>query len=267
MPVSPISRLAFDRALATPTYSSQDDRWRVYVDRDLQTVFQDDDVLDPAAMVPRFADLMRLKFPRSRWSPAGTSAQHWQGVGNLLHWAERYELATREDGPDGSPVWRRARAEPTFIVDPSRGWRVLQVHGLPPALQSEQDRKEATRMKLRGTLDRKAREAADPEIRRLVAAMQDLDRDILVEGEALKRRLPEICHGRRLAEVSPVVIETHHRLGMDRDELKRWTRALSTELMVLQHRYSQPNFRWGLATPAPAEIPAEDEDALSAVLL
>lgn len=266
MPVSPINQVAFDRALATPTYSSQDDRWRVYVDRDLQSVFEDDDVLGPVAMVPRFADLMRLKFPRSKWSPAGTCAHHWQGVGNLLHWAMRYELATQEEGPDGSPVWRRARKEPSFIVDPNRGWRVLQVRGLPPALQSEQDRKEAARRKLRGTLDRKAREAADPEIRRIVAAMQDLDRDILVEGEAIKRRLPEICHGRRLAEVSPVVIETHHRLGMDRDELKRWVRALSTELVVLQHRYSQPNFRWGLGTPIPAELPPEDEDALAALL-
>ena len=271
MPVDLTFQAEFDAALATPTYRSDGDRWRVYVNEDVLSIFGEDDVLDAPETVERFANRMRRKFPkslypRSKWHISTTVARHWAGAANLLHWALQYGLVTQEVAVDGSLAWRLVRREPTYIFDERRGWQVQQVRGLEPHLQAAHDRKEASRRRLNETLDRKAREAADPEIRRLVAAMQDLDRDILVEGDVLKGRLPEICHGRRLAEASPVLIETHHRLGMDRHELKRWVRSLSYELAVLQHRYSQPNFRWGLSTPSPAEIPREDEDALAGLL-
>lgn len=260
---------AFDAALAVPTYSSQDDRWRLYVDGDLHSLIGADEALGAVDLAPRFADLMRLKFPRSRWSSAGVVARHWEGAGNLIHWALRYDLATQEAGPDGAPRWRVVRPEATYVVDPKQGWRVVQVRGLPPALQSAQHKREAARMKLHATLDRKARDAADAEIRRIVAAMQAIDRDVLFEGESLRRNVPEICYGRRLAEVSPILIETHHRLGMKRSEIKSWIRALSIELQVLQHRHAQPNLRWRVPEPppppGPAEIPDEDEAALGAL--
>ncbi|NEU12603.1 hypothetical protein G3T14_10685 [Methylobacterium sp. BTF04] len=297
MPVPPQFQKDFDAALAVPTYSNPLDRWPAYVDGSLQTIFGKDGILGPEDLAPRFADMMRLRFPRSMWSAAGVDKRHWSGLGNVLHLGQKFRLVLSVADPldpDGDPAWRLVREEATYEGSARRPWRAVQIRGLPPAEQAAQDKKEAARVRLHCTLDRKARDAADPEIRSIVAAMQAFDRDVRFESERLRARLPEICYGRRLAEISPILIETHHRLGMRRDEIKAWIWALKMEQIVLLGRYAQPNLhlrRGGLrrGDPQPAvpgvlavltasmgpppqiapailsngEIPAEDADALA----
>lgn len=255
---------AFDAAIAVPTYRSEGDRWTVHVNDDVLVIFGADDLLVASDIVPRFAEHMRLKFPKSQWSVATTIVRHWTGAGNLLHWALRFGLVAQEAGADGVQAWRLVRREATYIVDEKHGWAVRQVRGLPPLLQAAQDRKEATRRRLNATLDRRARDKADDRIRSDVAAILRLEPDFLVEERAMTARLPEICHGRRLAEVVPIVVEAHHRLGMNRPTLKSWMRHLDHRLFML--RVQGPLARRAPPPPpGPAEIPAEDEAALGAL--
>lgn len=276
----PTGDTAFDAALLRPTYRSEGDRWQLYVDQDLQAIFGTDDALGAADLVPRWAALMREKFPKAIWAsiPVGSIvSQHCEGAGNLIHWGVAFDLVTQEAGPDGQSRWRLVRTEPTFAVDPNRAWGTIRIRGLPPEQQAAQYRRETRLRKLHATLDRKARNKADAEIQRRVAAMVELDPDGLFDAPILQARLPEICNGRRLDEIVTILVDTHHRLGMTRDELRIWIRDLGREFHarqwtnrqgIFRWRRDDDEFRWRLdddKPPVPAEIPAEDEEALAAL--
>jgi hypothetical protein len=271
MPVSPSFQSEFDAALTTPSYRADGDRWKVYVNEDVLSIFGADDALDAPEIVERFATRMRGKFPkslypRSKWHISTTVARHWAGAGNVLHWAIQYGLVTQEAAADGSLAWRLVRREPTYIIDERRGWQVRQVRGLEPRMQAAQDKAEATRRRLNETLDRKARNAADDEIRRLVQSLVRLDPDYRVEAQSLKAKTPEICHGMPLAECASIVMDAHQRLVMGRSALKAWTRHLDHLIFMAQCKGMGVGRRMDPVTPIPAEIPAEDEDALAGLL-
>ncbi|WP_375453429.1 hypothetical protein [uncultured Methylobacterium sp.] len=287
-------KTAFDRALIVPTYRSEGDRWAFYVDSDLQALFGGDDALDAEALVPRWAVLMRHKDLRGGWRsiPEGTVIlAHWQGMGNLLHWGAVFELITTEAGPDGQPLWRRVRKEPSFVIDtrPGRDWQTIRIRGLPPEQQAAVYAEEQRLRRLRATLDRNARDRADADIAAVVAEMVKNNPDFVAgDQHALRQRLPEICHDRSIAAVAPMIADAHQRLAMCRSDLKSWkkelanalinvrTRLLRIErgtspgvLVCLQDLMGPPPPVAPAVLPADAKvcIPAEDEAALAGLAL
>lgn len=293
---------AFDVALAVPRYPSggvHGPRWQFFVDNDLQTIFEEDDALGAEQLLPRWAHLMRNRGLGEGWDaiPEGTVIlAHWEGTASLLHWGKKLQLVTVVPGSDGPPQWRRVRTEPSFILDPRRGYQAIRIRGLPAEMQAAQYAAEQRLTKLHATLDLKARRKADDEIQHIVRCMVRDGPDIVMGTLYLIRdRLPEICHDRTVSAVAPMISDAHHRHAMSRRELKNWRKDLSNTSIILRGRVEHPPVTRGggpgvlreldLGSPSPvapamlpggyvaraiaipaevhADIPAEDADALS----
>lgn len=154
---------SFDAAVRDGGYTSGDGMWNAYVNRDLLTVYGEDNWLGRGAVVRDYAAAMRARFARYQGQP--DQPRTWADAGNVIHHALRLGLVAEETGPDGERGWRLLDREPRWIITGTGGFRVLrQVRGLPPAEQDAVDKAEATRRKLNATLDRKARSKADEPI-------------------------------------------------------------------------------------------------------
>ncbi|NEU13507.1 hypothetical protein G3T14_15400 [Methylobacterium sp. BTF04] len=239
---------AFTAALVAPTPWSERDwlgdvRWPLFVDTDIQAIFGNDEALGAHELAPRWAELMRCKWLAHSWNmiPKGTVILgHWVGAASLMHWGARFELVAQVDGPDGQPRWRRVRTEPSFVVDPTCRWRIVRVRGLEPEAQAAQYARERKRAKSIATWDRKARDKADTEIADIVAAMVKVNPNFVAgDDHSIRKRLPEICHTRTIAQVAPMIADAHQRLMMNRDDLATWKRHLADTESIIRARLTR----------------------------
>ena len=256
---------AFDTALANGgfgpgTYPA----WNAYVNRDLLLVFGEADRV-------AYNDVVRLFVERAARRTERYPEASWRNTGNLLHYGIALGLVAEERDPERGRGWRLLHREPHWISEETgNGTRARQVLGLPPEEQAAERRRQARLAKLRDTLDRKARAAADAEIAGLVALILAGDPDAVVPefwlggdgpyGDFVPAWLP----GTRIDACVPVLREAHHPAGMPRPMLKEWIRKLRFFAQSAPARYAR-RLREQAAAPATAEIPADDASALEAL--
>ena len=125
-----------------------------------------------------------------------------------------------EAGPhrDGIRVWVMPDREPRYAV---LGGRSIQVRGLEPQAQATMDRRVRAQAKLNATLNRKAAEAAAPEIVRILADIAKADPDAVIP-DFWSHYVPADIRERwpRIAEASGLLADLHH--GWSRFWIKRW---------------------------------------------
>lgn len=256
---------SFDAAVLDGGYQSRDGMWNAYVNRDAISIWGSDDVLGRPTIVERLSERMRRTF--STYDVRPDHPRAWSNAGNLIHHALRLGLVREETTADGERGWRLLDREPHWIVTGTGGFRALrQVRGLPAAEQEVIDRAEAKRRRLNATLDRKARERADDRIARQVSNVLHADPAATVPVRwAENSWVPTWLSGSRIDAASSIVREAHHAAELDRPALKVWIRALETEAVMAIGR-PEARARKQAALPAHAEIPAEDDAALEALL-
>lgn len=235
--------------------------WNAYVNRDILLGFGEADRV-------AYKDVVRLFVERAARRVERYPEASWRNTGNLLHYGIARGLVVEERDPERGRGWRLLHREPHWIAEGTgNGTRARQVLGLPPEEQAAERRRQARLAKLRDTLDRKARAAADAEIAGLVALILAGDPDAIVPPFWLQDEgpfrdfVPAWLPGARIDACAPVLREAHHAAGMPRPMLKEWIRKLRFFGQTAPARYAR-RLREQAAMPEIAVIPADDADAL-----
>lgn len=237
--------------------------WNAYVNRDLLLVFGEADRV-------AYNDVVRLFVERAARRTERYPEASWRNTGNLLHYGIALGLVAEERDPERGRGWRLLHREPHWIAEETgNGTCARQVLGLPPEEQAAERRRQARLAKLRDTLDRKARSAADVEIAGLVAMILASDPDAVVppfwlqDGGPFQDFVPAWLPGTRIDACAPVLREAHHAAGMPRPMLREWIRKLRFFVQSAPVRRAM-RLREQAALPETAVIP-DDADALEAL--
>ena len=251
----------FDTALALGGFGPDTyPAWNAYVNRDVLAMFGDADWIGISSV----AELYRTHAARrvERFEEAT-----WRKAGNLFHYARAIGVVADAPDPERGRGWRLVDREVRWIVEGS-GYRkrAVQVRGLPPAEQALQYKREATARKLADTLNRKARLEADEPIALEITRILHNDPDAMVPPFWVPQGfIPDWLPDTRIDASAGILRDAHHAAGLTRPKLKEWIEAL---------RFFADGSRWRFnrrqqeraALPAHAEIPAEDDAALEALL-
>lgn len=158
----------------------------------------------------------------------------------------RLRLIASDKAEEGLPWFRLLDREMQFAIE---GRRAVRVRGLPPA---EQDR--------RDKLDRKARDAATPEIGSLINQLVRLDRHGVVPASwHAAGFLPQDLVGRGIAESAAFIAGCHQAAAFGRTKVADWLACLASS--VEQATRPLPPSRDG-GRPEPDRINSDDVDAL-----
>lgn len=234
--------------------------WSAYVNRDLLAMFGQADWIGLADVGPLYQAHAARMFERHEDAT-------WRKAGNLFHYGRALGLIAEETDPERGRGWRLVHREMQWSIEGTGyGKRAVQVRGLPPAEQAAQYKREATQRKLTATLDRKARLKADAEISAIVDDILRRDPESMVPDFWKGRGfVPDWLVGNRLDASSAVVREAHHAAEMDRRQLREWIRWLGSRRDAASFNLRKRE-QERAALPAHAEIPAEDDAALEALL-
>ena len=234
--------------------------WSAYVNRDILAMFREDDWIGLADVGPRYKERAARQFERHEDAT-------WRKAGNLFHYARALGLIVEEIDPERGRGWRLVDREVRWIIEGS-GYRkrAVQVRGLPPAEQALQYKREATARKLAATLDGKARLKADGPIALEIARILHNDPDAILPAHWVQQGfVPDWLPDTRIDASAGILRDAHHAAGLTRPKLKEWIKVLKFFADCSRWRFNERE-KQRAALPTHAEIPAEDDAAMEALL-
>lgn len=204
----------FDGALLNRPYGGEYPRYKALANLKLIKLFEGHDALSDSEA----QDRARAINPYRDWSHKFVA----EYAGNLIGWG--VAMGAVEPGPtrDGQRVWVMPDREPRYA---ELGGRSVQVRGLEPQAQAAMDKRVRAQAKLNATLNRKAAEAAAPEIVRLLDAIAVANPDTVIP-DFWSHYVPADVRERwpRIAEAKGLLADLHH--GWPRFWIKRWVGQL-----------------------------------------
>ena len=169
----------------------------------------------------------------------------------------RLRLIAVDGSEDVAPRLRLLDREMQFALV---NRKAVRVRGLTPAELNRSDSRARAARRRGETLDRKARDAATPVLGRLINALVDLNRYVVVPRSwHTEGFLPADLVGRSVAESAAFIVEYHHSAGFDRALLAKWQAYLARSVAQAAE---QPSSKRNPAARESDTATPDDVDAL-----
>lgn len=227
-----LCRSAFEDACRTSVSETISWTCPIDVNRDLIEVFGSNEVVDHIALSEAHGDLIRTRRCLvERYGRPHPDPDTYRAAGRLAGRGLHLRIVAQESGGDDLPRFRLLDREISFT---RVARKTIRIRNLQPAEQAARDRRDRATVRLRETLDRKARDAATPTIGRLLDAFVRLDRGYLIPRSWHDDGyLPEQLVGRSLAASVEFVAAHHQTMGFDRVTLVAWQANLNAHIRKL----------------------------------